>query len=185
MKKQDNKELIGNKLILRKFKISDAKDMYDNWANDEDVTKYLTWKPHKDIEESREIISSWIKNYSKEDFYQWSICKLNDESIGSITLMNVDVSKKSAFVGYCIGRKYWNKGYTSEALKLILKYAFEEARFRTIYAKHDVRNINSGRVMKSAGMKYFKSQTNYSNNTKINTENYYKISSKDYVKIFD
>ena len=39
--------------------------------------------------------------------------------------------------------------------------------------------------MKSAGMKYFKSQTNYSNNTKINTENYYKISSKDYIKIFD
>ena len=183
MNKQNNKKLIGNKLILRKFKISDAKDMYNNWANDEDVTKYLTWNPHKDIEESREIISSWVRNYNKEDFYQWAICKLDDESIGSITLMDVDVSNKSAFVGYCIGKKYWNQGYTSEALKLILKYAFEEVRFRTIYAKHDAKNINSGRVMKSTGMKYFKSQTNYADGEKVNTENYYKISYKDYIYI--
>ena len=36
-------------LILRKFKESDAQDMFDGWCNDPEVTKYMTWNPHENI----------------------------------------------------------------------------------------------------------------------------------------
>lgn len=42
-----------NRLILRKFKIEDAEDMYNNWASDNEVTKYLSWKTHLNIEETK------------------------------------------------------------------------------------------------------------------------------------
>lgn len=59
------------RLILRKFKIEDAENMYNNWAGDSEVTKYLSWQTHPNIEKSKEIIKSWTNNYSKNDFYNW------------------------------------------------------------------------------------------------------------------
>ena len=44
-----------DRLILRKFKIEDATDMYNNWASDNEVAKYLSWKTHLNIEETKEI----------------------------------------------------------------------------------------------------------------------------------
>ena len=105
-----------NRLLLRKFKIEDAEDMYNNWASDNEVTKYLSWKTHSNIEETKEILKSWIENYSKNDFYQWAIVlKENNQAIGSISAVKNDDSIEMVHIGYCISRKYWNKGITSKA----------------------------------------------------------------------
>lgn len=39
--------------------------MYYNWASDPEVTKYLTWQPHKSVEETTEILQQWEEDYSK------------------------------------------------------------------------------------------------------------------------
>ena len=44
-----------DKMILRKFTINDADKMYQNWASDSRVTKFLTWKPHTSLKESEKI----------------------------------------------------------------------------------------------------------------------------------
>ena len=49
-----------DRLILRKFKIEDAEDMYNNWASNSEVTKYLSWETHLNIEKTKEILKSWI-----------------------------------------------------------------------------------------------------------------------------
>ena len=92
-----------DRLILRKFKIEDATDMYNNWASDNEVTKYLSWKTHLNIEETKEIIKSWIENYYKSDFYQWAIIlKENNQAIGSISVVKNDDSIEMVHIGYCI-----------------------------------------------------------------------------------
>jgi len=58
-----------------------------------------------------------------------------------------------AHIGYCIGRKYWNKGIASEALKSVMEYLFDKVGFNRIEAKFDPRNPNSGAVLKKCGMK--------------------------------
>ena len=115
------------RLILRKFKIEDAEDMYNNWASDSEVTKYLSWQTHPNIEKSKEIIKSWIENYSKNDFYNWAIVlKENNQAIGSIGAAKNDDNIEMVHIGYCISKKYWNKGITSEAFERIIKFFFEE-----------------------------------------------------------
>lgn len=57
-------------------------------------------------------------------------------------------------IGYCIGRKYWNKGITSEALASLIKFFFEEVEVKRVEARHDSNNPNSGKVMEKCGMKY-------------------------------
>ena len=57
-------------------------------------------------------------------------------------------------IGYCIGRTWWHKGITSEALKAVMDYFFEKVEVNRIESRHDPRNPNSGGVMKKCGMKY-------------------------------
>ena len=38
------------RLVLRPFCLSDAQAMYDNWANDAEVTKFMMWEPHASVE---------------------------------------------------------------------------------------------------------------------------------------
>ena len=75
------------RLILREFKIEDADDMYHHWANDEKVTRYLTWPPHQSIEDTKQLLSSWIQSYEKGDSYNWGIV-VKDKStlIGNISV---------------------------------------------------------------------------------------------------
>lgn len=43
------------RLILRRFVMEDAEDMYNNWASDPEVTKYLTWPTHPSSEVTKDI----------------------------------------------------------------------------------------------------------------------------------
>ena len=55
-------------------------------------------------------------------------------------------------LGYWIGVPFWNKGYTTEATKLILQFGFEQLKLNKIYAVHLVGNLSSGKVMLKNGM---------------------------------
>lgn len=144
-----------DRLILRKYKHEDSKDMFKNWGTDKKVTKFLSWENHKNIEETKRIIDYWVTRYESENFYNWVI-ELKDinEVIGGIEVVEVDNIKKACEIGYCISSKYWNKGITTEAFNAVMKYLFEDVGVDIIYAMHDVRNVASGEVMRKCNMIY-------------------------------
>ena len=49
-------ELQTERLILRRFRQDDAQDVFDNWANDKDVTKHLSWTPHGNVEATKQYV---------------------------------------------------------------------------------------------------------------------------------
>lgn len=143
------------RLILRRFVPEDAGSMYNNWANNPKVTKFLTWQPHKDASVSLAVIHSWISLYEKPDHYSWAIVPKNfGEPIGSIAAVKVDNTIEMVHIGYAIGTQWWRKGYTSEALIRLVKFFFEEVGVNRIESRYDPRNPNSGKVMEKAGLKY-------------------------------
>ena len=147
--------LSTKRLLLRRFRETDTLYMYKNWASNPNVTRYVTWFSHKSVAETQNIIGNWIKEYSLSHVYQWAIeLKEIGEPIGSIGVVRMDEDKQSCEIGYCIGEAFWNKGYTSEALKVIIQFLFEEVGFNRIAACHDIRNPNSGKVMEKGGMQY-------------------------------
>jgi ribosomal-protein-alanine N-acetyltransferase len=142
------------RLILRKAKIEDAEAMFRNWANDPEVTKFLTWPTHGNIEITKTLLESWVENYQKEDYYQWMIVlKEIDEPIGSI-MANTVGRAQSAHIGYCIGKTWWHQGIMSETLKAVMDFLFDEVGYHRIEAMHDSNNPHSGAVMKKCGMRY-------------------------------
>lgn len=149
------RELATERLTLRRFEIEDAENMFYNWANDPEVTKYLTWPAHSNVEITESIVKDWVSKYDDKEFYQWAI-ELNDleQPIGSISAVKVDNKIESVEIGYCIGQKFWHKGYTTEALTEIIRFFIAEVGAGRVCARHDSNNPNSGKVMDAAGMEY-------------------------------
>ena len=61
MKPMGTKTLETDRLILRKFTPEDAEDMYENWASDPEVTKYLTWPVHTSVDVTKKLLEIWVR----------------------------------------------------------------------------------------------------------------------------
>ncbi len=156
MNHQGTVMLETSRLILRRYISEDAAAMYKNWASDDEVTKYLMWKTHASVEESKGIINDWIVLYDDKKTYHWAITvkENGNEPIGDIAVVQMNEGAASMHIGYCIGRAWWNKGITSEALQAVMDFLFDEVGANRIDSRHDPNNPNSGRVMRKCGMKY-------------------------------
>lgn len=150
------KTLETDRLKLRRFELPDAEAMFKNWANDPEVTKFLTWPTHKDVSVSKSVLRDWIAEYKDTSFYQWAIIlKSNgNEPIGSIGAVKMDERISMVHVGYCIGKKWWRQGVTSEALSSLIDFFFKEVKINRIESRHDPKNPNSGKVMEKCGLIY-------------------------------
>lgn len=146
-------ELCTKKIKLRKFSLSDAACMYKNYATDQRVTKFLSWKPYENIKDIETFLIEIISQYACRDVYHWAI-EVNNEIIGSISTISIDEKNCNCEIGYCIGYDYWNKGITSEALFTVMNFLFNEVGMHRITAKHDADNQASGKVMQKCNMTY-------------------------------
>lgn len=148
-------KLETNRLILRPFTILDAPFMFKNWASSEEVTKFLTWAPHKSEQETKALLNIWEQEYSKPNFYQWAIeLKEIGKPIGSISVVKIDEETEEVITGYCIGEAWWRKGIVTEAYKRIIDFLFKEVKVNRITGRHDTLNPNSGKVMLKCGLTY-------------------------------
>lgn len=153
MKNQGTKQLETQRLTLRRFTTADASGMFYGWASDANVTRYLTWSPHKSPEETRALIQSRIEKYDDNLYYNWVVEEKNTHAlIGNISVISVSQKNHNCEIGYCYGSKYWNQGYATEALKAVLDYLLYECEMHIVEAKYHSTNPASGRVMEKAGM---------------------------------
>lgn len=149
------KKLETGRLLLRQVQMEDVRPMFNNWASDSEVTRYLTWPPHSSPEITAKVVESWIKEYEKDSFYQWVIVlKELGQPIGSISVVSHWDEVAKAEIGYCIGKPWWGQGIMTEALQAVMDYLFEEVGMNRIEARHDPKNPASGAVMKKCGMQY-------------------------------
>ena len=143
------------RLILRRFTMDDVQNMFDNWASDDDVTRYVTWPTHTDTSVTEMIVGHWVESYQKDDFYNWAIeLKSIGQVVGNIAVVRIRELAQSAEIGYCLGKAWWHQGIMSEALKAVMDYLFDRVGMNRVEARHAVENPHSGGVMEKCGMTY-------------------------------
>lgn len=147
--------LIDSKdIILRPFTKNDSAKVYENWASDPEVAKYLTWKAHKDINETNAIVSGWVENYSNKEFYLWALELRNSgEVVGSVTLSHVDNFRESAELGIALSQKVWRTGVGTRAAGFVISHAFNVLNFKRISANHQPDNHASEKLLTKLGFK--------------------------------
>ena len=145
------KDIETKRLLLRKYVLEDAEDIFGNIMS----TGVHINNSHKTLDETKNALVDWIKDYEKIDFYEWAIeLKINKKIIGLICTINNNEKLKSCEIAYEISRNYWNNGYATEALYYVLRYLINDVGYNRIKGGHFIDNPASGRVMEKAGMRY-------------------------------
>lgn len=159
---QGTQRIETSRLILRRFVFSDAENMYRNWARDPAVTEFLSWSPHKNVNETKKILRKLRREYHNKNFYQWAIeLKEIGQVVGMIAVIKENINwhngKKAVIekeLFYCLGRNWQGKGIMTEATIAVIDYLFGNTDTTRITAKHNTENPASGSVMRKAGMQY-------------------------------
>lgn len=140
-------------LILRIASIQDVADIFV-YSSDEQVTRYLRWGPHQTVEETKNYIHGVLMQYREGQDGPWVIeYKLTGSVIGHIHLMDIDEKHLKAQVGFVLSRRYWNKGFSTEALIKVLEYSFSALGLNRVEAFCVRENRAAKRVLEKAGMK--------------------------------
>lgn len=143
------------RLCLRVPSLGDAHALFTAYATDPAVTRYLVWKPHTTVAETREYLSVCIEGWRAGKELTWVMEeKINPGApIGMIALRCE--AKFKANLGYVLAQKFWGRGYMPEVVTKLSELALSEAHLGLyrIEALCDVDNVASLRVMEKAGMK--------------------------------
>lgn len=174
-------------LVLRRYKKTDAEDMFANWVTDPEVTRFWGWEPHKDISITKTLLSKWIQEYENDETYHWVIeNKENKQAIGYIYLNSINNDDSSAAVHYLLSRKYWNKGFMTEACKRVIEFAFCNVGFLKIWSYHHCDNPASGRVMQKCDMMLFKTEYMTMDSQQLSGNyHYFQIERQKYLEDFE
>ncbi len=142
------------RLILRRFNESDAENVY-LYAKDPDVGPIAGWPPHKSVDESREVIRNV---FSGAEAY--AVCLKSDKkAIGAIELKlngHTDMTEKDdeCELGYWLGKPFWGQGIIPEAVREILRHAFEDIGMSRVWCGYYDGNVKSKRVQEKCGFRY-------------------------------
>jgi len=146
-----NESLKGNLITLRNITLSDCNDTYLSWLNDKSVNMYLENRFDTHTVDS---ISRFVEEIlASESSYMFAIIA-NDTNkhIGNIKLGSIHPRYHHGDVGYLIGDKsYWGKGIATEAIKLVVDFAFNKLNLRRVQAGVFEDNIASEKALKKAG----------------------------------
>ena len=142
-----------DRLILRPFVVDDADSMFKNWANDEDVLRYMPYDVCTTLQETRECVLQWLDYFQgiKGSSAAFAIV-LDGEVIGTIDYAESDPGANSAEIGYQLGKAWWGNGYAAEALQAIIHHCFTSTSLNRLWGTFDPRNANAGKVMEKANM---------------------------------
>ena len=172
------------RLLLRPWQESDAEALYKYAANP-NVGPIAGWPPHTSVENSREIIKTVL---SGEESYA-VVLKETSEPIGSIGIMTarseihtVKTSDTECEIGYWIGEPYWGQGLIPEAIREILRHAFEDLHLSSVWCGYYDGNEKSRRAQEKCGFIYHHTEHNnpvpLMNDTR--TEHFTKITLEDW-----
>jgi [ribosomal protein S5]-alanine N-acetyltransferase len=143
--------IVTDRLLLRAPVMKDAEDIFQTYAQDPEITRYLIWRPHTRIEQTQEFVAGCIQAWQEEKRFPYVITESNDDH--AIGMIELRLENLKADVGYVLGREYWGKGYVTEALRAVVNWCLSQPEIYRVWAVCDVDNIVSARVMEKVGMR--------------------------------
>lgn len=145
-----------DRLTLRPWRESDLSDLYE-YARVDGVGQMAGWNPHRDMEESRAILHSFIrhrKTFALE--YQGKVIgSLGVEEYSEENYPELD-DLRGREIGYVLSRDYWGMGLMPEAVKSVIAWLFSETGLDFLICGHFDHNARSRRVVEKCGFRYIK-----------------------------
>ena len=153
------------RLRLRIPRMEDAPAIYARYASDPDVTRYLPWRPHKDVEDTQKFLSHLLNAMESGGTHAWIVEGREDRRLMGFVSMGVQSAREGDFLStgeerryykvgfaYHLARSEWSQGYATEAARALVDWAFSQPQVFRIWTLCDVENGASARVLEKLGL---------------------------------
>lgn len=144
-----------DRLILRAFRDSDLEDFYE-YAKTPGLGEMAGWPHHESLDDTKKVLDRFKKN---KDVLA---IEKDGKVIGSIGLHPVDSEfyqefdgKNGKEIGFVLSEDFQRQGLMTEAVKALMKYAFEELGLDYISAGYFRNNFKSRDFQKKLGFTYY------------------------------
>lgn len=149
-----------DRLQLRPATVGDAIALFDAYASDPQATRYLSWRTHETVNETREFLADAQARWREGSEFIWVIVTGEDDDTGHgvhgapIGAIGVADTPHGIEIGYVLGRAWWGRGLMGEALTAVLAWLRAQAGVFRIWAYCAAGHGQSKRVLERAGMTY-------------------------------
>ncbi|MNR84395.1 hypothetical protein D3C72_151940 [compost metagenome] len=140
------------RLLLRAPRIEDAAHIFDSYAQNARVSRYLVWKPSVSLKETTAFIEACIaaRSHGVRMPYVLTLHGAEDTPLG---MLDVKISQQphSIEIGYVLAQSHWGHGYMPEAVSIFSETVLKMPAFFRVHAYCDVDNIASARTLEKSG----------------------------------
>jgi len=143
--------LVTARLRLRRPRPADAQAIFERYASDPEVTRYLGWPSHKTIDDARAFLE-----FSEVEWTRWPagpyLAFLEDDTLAGATGLAFETPWRAS-TGYVFARDAWGRGLASEALAAMVTLA-PALGVRRLYALCHPNHHASRRVLERGGFAF-------------------------------
>jgi len=138
------------RLRLRPLVVEDAPVIFATWAQDAEVSRYVTWSPHRSVDDTRGFLRYCVDGWEKNGPFNWAIVLREKARLAGTIELRPQGPRVE--VGYVLARAYWGQGLMSEVVRVLVNWALDQPDVHRVWAVCDVENPASARVLEKAGM---------------------------------
>lgn len=144
-------ELATARLVLRDFTAADFAAVHA-YATDAEVVRYMPWGPNTpaDTRAFLERAAAGATARPRHAFELAVVEAAKGTVVGGVGLLGDGVQ---GMLGYCLARSAWGRGYATEAARALVAFAFAELGLQRVWARCDLENAASLRVLAKAGLR--------------------------------
>jgi [ribosomal protein S5]-alanine N-acetyltransferase len=138
------------RLRLRPPRLEDAAVIFETYAQDPFVTRYLMWPPHRSVETTEKFVSYCIERRAAKTAFPFVLTRLTDGQL--LGMIELQAHQHGTNIGYVLAREHWGQGLMPEAARAVVSYALTQPAIFRVQAFCDVENTASARTLEKTGM---------------------------------
>jgi RimJ/RimL family protein N-acetyltransferase len=148
------KELLTERLRLRPPTMSDAETIFERYSQDPEVSRYVTWTPHRTIDETVAYLRRLLDAEEEKSYGYLVFERQSGQLLGSVGAGVVGAQGSRVQFGYCFARDAWGRGFATETARAFVDAVMQDVSIWRIQAFCDVENRASARVLEKCGLEF-------------------------------
>jgi len=137
------------RLWLRPVAVEDADAIFGTYAQDEEVVRYLIWRPHRNLSETQAYVKRCIATPPEVERTYMLVSREDNLVRGAFALRQRAPHRLDC--GYVLARRWWRQGLMTEVLTEVTAWALHQGSVFRIGAVCDVDNVGSARLLEKSG----------------------------------
>lgn len=138
-----------SRLLMRRPRHQDADWMYERYASDPEVTRYLAWPQHRTVQDTLDYLAFCAEEWDRWPAGAYLIFDADEEELIGSTGYAFS-TPESAFTGYVLARDRWGFGFATEACQAMVQLA-PDLGLRELVAHCHPDHHPSQRVLQKCG----------------------------------